>query len=177
MRPRNFCSVACHHAWIARNKDVVLARGDDYIDRSQGAHGCWNWIGARDPKGYGRVRIGNQTELAHRVAWVEQNGPIPDGLFACHHCDNPSCVNPDHLFLGTVRDNAHDMVAKGRSAKNDRRGEDIGTAKLTVRQVQEMRAMYVPKVVTQPMLAALFGVSRSTVSAIVSGRNWAWVEQ
>jgi hypothetical protein len=78
------------------------------------AAGCWEWIADRTAKGYGRKRWGSRVVLAHRLSWELANGPIPAGLSVCHHCDNPPCVRPSHLFLGTARENVRDMVQKGR---------------------------------------------------------------
>jgi len=76
--------------------------------------GCWLWTGSINKDGYGQVRIDKQTLKVHRLAWEEVNGPIPDGLRVCHHCDVPACCNPAHLFIGTQRDNVTDMINKGR---------------------------------------------------------------
>ncbi len=83
-------------------------------------NGCWEWIGAQIPKGYGQIRyIKRRQILTHRLAWEELSGPIPDGLYVCHHCDNPPCVRLDHLFLGTQADNMEDMMLKGRGRSYD----------------------------------------------------------
>lgn len=76
--------------------------------------GCWIWTGTVNERGYGRVYSGGRMWIAHRLSWTQVNGPIPAHMFVCHRCDTPSCVNPDHLFLGSPRDNVIDMAAKGR---------------------------------------------------------------
>jgi len=83
------------------------------------AGSCWEWLGHKHSQGYGLYRFHSRQDTgAHRISWFLANGPIPDGLFVCHHCDNPPCVNPSHLFLGTARDNAIDASRKGRLGNN-----------------------------------------------------------
>lgn len=83
---------------------------------------CWRWTGSTDAKGYGRVFHDGKYRAAHRIAFALAYGPIPAGMFVCHRCDNPRCVNPNHLFLGTIQDNTADMVTKGRHARGERHG-------------------------------------------------------
>lgn len=124
--------------------------------------GCWVWTGCRVKKGYGIVRLDRSERMAsvHRVSWALHNGPIPDGLLVLHRCDNPPCVNPDHLFLGTHTDNMKDMVRKGRQSK-----------KLTPDQA---RTVYRRALAGEPhaSIAKDFGIRREAVSAIKRGLAW-----
>ena len=144
------------------------------VDRSGD---CWVWTGARR-RGYGRFRVGSRIDgsrtlvRATHVAWELTNGPVPDGLFVCHRCDNPPCVRPDHLFLGTALDNARDMIAKGRARHPSMAGERCGHNKLTAAAVADIRARHAAGEV-QKRLAEEYGVSRATVCYIVNGRLWA----
>lgn len=126
---------------------------------------CWVWIGPRHPTGYGEFYLSGVFWKTHRFAWAEENGPIPAGMFICHRCDNPPCVRPDHLFLGTPGDNARDRARKGRS---NRRGEGNSSAKLTVEQVKAIRIARG----TQFAIARQFGISQTQVSAIRRGEAW-----
>ena len=130
--------------------------------------GCWIWMGARDPYRYGVIWLDRRAVRAHRVAWKIYRGEIPPGKLVCHSCDVRQCVNPDHLFLGTPRENADDMILKGRS----RRGEKNHAARLTWEQVQLMRKLLADGKLTQPEAAVLCRVSIGTVNAIKRGKRW-----
>lgn len=136
---------------------------------------CWEWTAAKDGHGYGVQRIGGKNILAPRVSWMIHFGPIPDGLCVLHRCDNPLCVNPAHLFLGTKLDNMRDMIGKGR-ARHDvtPRGEAHPQARLTVDQVREIRRR-VSAGESRKAVAVDLGVDKTTVAKIVSGRLWATV--
>lgn len=112
---------------------------------------------------------------AHRVAWRLVNGPIPEGMWVLHHCDNPSCVNPKHLFLGTPKDNAQDMIKKGR--QGDNRGENAGGAKLTAEDVRAIRREYARGGVTQRALARRYGVSKGSIWYIVNYGTWKHLDE
>ncbi len=132
---------------------------------------CWEWKAGKKGRGYGMFGINYEMWYAHRVAWILTFGPIPEGLLCCHHCDNPGCCNPYHLFLGTIRDNNVDSFRKGRTA----RGEKQGGSKLTEEDVLEIRRLYKAKERNQQDLADKFGVSHVTISRIVRRKRWAWL--
>lgn len=141
-----------------------------------GPEHCWEWQSYCRPAGYGQLTRRGAVRPAHRVSWELAHGPIPDGLFVCHHCDNPPCVNPAHLFVGTPRDNFTDMVIKGRERFHLREhpalGETNQNAKLTTEQVVAMRDEYAAGGVTQKQLAARYGISPALASFVVAGRAW-----
>ena len=133
-----------------------------------GPNGCHQWTGAVTLRGYGHIGIRYKMYSTHRLAWLIAYGEIPDGLHVLHKCDNPPCVNPDHLFLGSHADNAADREMKGRGAAL--KGEQNGSAKLTEHQVRELRFNY--PAMTQTKLAAMFGISQATVWNIVTRKSW-----
>lgn len=132
--------------------------------------GCWIWTGSLNKTGYGQFGVGGKAVLAHRMSYELFKGPIPKGMHILHSCDNPSCVNPDHLFLGTHQDNMDDKVAKNRQAKPQ--GNLNGRAKLTEQQVKEIREKYVPRKYSSYSLAKEYGVSQYNICAIISNKSW-----
>lgn len=130
--------------------------------------GCWIWLGTLNPKGYGIVKFADETFRAHRLSWLVHRGEIPNSLFVLHQCDTPSCVNPDHLFLGDHRENMRDMARKGRSAgaKNGRCAP--APAKLSVDQVQ----LVLRSNASNRELAHKFKVAKNTIGDIRRGRTW-----
>jgi hypothetical protein len=153
-----------------------------------GIGACWLWEGARSNGGYGLIAIRRagraSSALAHRVSYELYTGPIPPGMFVCHRCDNRSCVNPAHLFVGTPADNAADMVAKGRQprvsgaangtkTRPDRvvRGDDHGSSRLRsddVRAIHRLRS----DGVRVKEIAKRFGISKWHAYSIINGRYW-----
>jgi HNH endonuclease len=151
---------------------------------------CWLWSGSTNKKGYGRITLGSRAagvERAHRVSWLLFRGEIPDGLCVLHRCDNPPCVNPSHLFLGTKRDNTADMVSKGRMVappvhRGDMhplrkdplarsRGEKNGNSRYTAEQaltVWKMSGSYSD-------IAAATGINRNFIATVKTGKAWTHV--
>lgn len=137
--------------------------------------GCWNWIGSTKGHGYASMGITYapkvfKAEAVSRISYLEFIGPIPKGLHALHTCDNPKCVNPFHIFLGTNLQNVRDKIFKGRSAVTS--GEKNGRRKLSNPQVIKMRELYRMKSKTHRELAVLFGVSQAVAYRIVKGQSW-----
>lgn len=144
------------------------------VDRSKGPNGCWLWLGSKHRQGYGMFKFAPDV-LAHRVAWILTNGPILDGMSVLHNCpdgDNPTCVNPSHMFLGTQLDNIRDRESKGRGNGGGLPGEACGHSKLTQHQVDEIRANHAAGNITQTELARRFGVSIATVSLLIHRKTW-----
>ena len=128
---------------------------------------CWEWTGSRDQHGYGRLNRGRRGEgiiKAPRASWEIHNGPIPDGLWVCHKCDHPPCVNPAHLFLGTAATNSQDSAQKGRNS-----GWGV-PRKLTDEQIREMRE-FIAAGATCEQAAARFGVSDTFTAAVAIGQR------
>ena len=131
---------------------------------------CWEWQGAKAFYNYGYIRWGLGLYRTHRLAWEVWKSPIPDDMFVLHHCDNPCCVNPEHLFLGDQADNMTDRQSKGRG--NQAKGEEQGHSKLTDEQVKEIRKLYDDGILNQYELAAKFGVRQPTICRLLKKETW-----
>lgn len=134
--------------------------------------GCVEWIGSSDRRGYGQIRINGTSMKAHRVSWAATNGPIPDGALVLHRCDNPACINPDHLFLGDHKANVDDMDAKGRRVNAQHKGSRCPGSKLSEANIPAIRADRR----TQHEIAKSYGISQSVVSKIKLHQAWAHVK-
>lgn len=139
-----------------------------YVNKTES---CWKWTGGLNDKGYGMVSVESRPRLAHRTSFKLFKGDIPEGMYVCHHCDIPDCVNPDHLFLGTPQDNMADMHAKGRWKYGTSLGENHGCAKLTDKEIRIIKN-YPKKHGSGVFLAKRFNISRANISDIRNGRTW-----
>lgn len=175
---------AKHYTRMNRYGDVNYVkrkRGAPLIERFWGFvrmwsltnPGCFEWAGYLQTDGYGTFYPGDKaSSLAHRTSWEIHNGPIPEGLFVLHKCDNPKCVNPDHLFLGSQQENVDDMIRKGRKVYDAApQGERHGGSKLRTVDVVSIRTSDLP----DGVLAKAYGVARTTINRIKSRALWASV--
>ena len=129
---------------------------------------CWIWTAGHFVSGYGAFNVAKTPIYAHRLCWTLTRDAIPSGLEVLHHCDNPPCVNPDHLFLGTHADNMADMASKERKQW----GEAHYKAKFTETTVKEVRKLYAQGGITQRAIAARYGVCQQAISRIIVRKTW-----
>lgn len=130
---------------------------------------CWLWTAATTNGGYGVVNHRGVISRAHRLAWEWENGPVPTGMQMCHHCDNPKCVRPSHLFIGTAKENMEDMARKGRS--NAPKGERCYTAKISDAEATDIRQRFAAGGISKKRLAEEYGLHSSHVGRIINGRK------
>jgi len=149
-----------------QDKINIKNRFSSKIKKSE--NGCWKWTGAKISTGYGALYVDGTIQLSHRLSYEFYNGKIPKGFHVCHHCDNPECVNPKHLFLGTDLDNSIDCIKKGRNAK----GEKQGLHKLTTEQVKYIKQNYIPYKIPLRHFAKKYAVDEKTIHRVITGECW-----
>lgn len=156
---------------------------DRFWAKVQKTDGCWLFTGAKGGGGYGVFWLDGRQIPAHRFAWTEVNGELPPGFILCHHCDNPPCIRPDHIFPGTYADNMRDAAEKGRMPTGEKhgskthpeavlRGEDNANARLNPDVVRSIRAAYQANGATVSAISRRFDIDRATVRQIVHRRTW-----
>jgi hypothetical protein len=152
-----------------------MTRQEQMDSKTVKSPGCWKWIGGKN-RHNGKGRVWDPDRRKHvsapRAAWEINHGPIPEGMYVCHHCDNPNCVRPSHLFLGTPSDNMQDAIRKGRLWQPDTRGERHGGRVLTAAMVINMRRMHRGGL-SCAKISRHLGIKLGTVYNAVSGRRWA----
>lgn len=158
---RRTCSHVCGRRLGHRNRKAAKPAEARFWEKVEKSDGCWLWTGSRNHRGYGRFRRNGRVESAHRVSWELRFGPIPKGRQICHRCDNPPCVNPSHLFLGSHAENMADRNAKGRHVALN------PSAKLSPEDVAAIRQLYATGKHTQAELATQFGVRQPYISRLV----------
>lgn len=158
-------------ASVAPDKGAALCRIGWQVTDS----GCWEWSAARTAAGYGELRYERTTVRAHRLAYEAWVGTIPDGQVVRHKCDNPPCINPDHLETGTQRDNMRDMSERGRHGKTGAKGSTNGQAKLTEQQVRDILIRCQTER-SNIVIANDYGVHKGTIKSIRARRFWKHVE-
>lgn len=142
----------------------------------QVTEGCWSWVGSTINGTYGQIKIAGRIYASHRISWVIHNGSIPRNRLVCHHCDNPNCVRPDHLFIGTHNDNMNDMDRKSRRVMPPMEslsspGESNPNARLKRENIITIREL-LRKGAPQKTVARFFGVSQFAISLIYRRKLW-----
>jgi len=136
-------------------------------------NGCWIWKKLTKTHRYGNFYFNGKSQQSHRVSWQLHFGEIPEGMKVLHKCDTPGCVNPEHLFLGTQKDNVLDCIKKGRFHQNSAKScEKHHFAKLKAVDVQNIKAIYKYTDATHQKLANIYGVSREQIGKIIRGERW-----
>lgn len=138
---------------------------DKFFKKVKKTEDCWEWLGCKTKLGYGSFG----SEKAYRYSYKIHKGEIPDKMCVCHSCDNPSCVNPDHLFLGTHQDNMSDMVSKGRQATGEQLGRKLNNEKvLKIKELIDLKER-------DEVIAKEYDISPRMIRQIKQGLSWGWL--
>lgn len=159
-----------------RPREPLAERFWKKVKKEKNPKACWAWLGGKHGDGYGHISPGGKYAAnlkAHRVSWEIHFGVIPPGLCVLHRCDNPECVNPLHLFLGTRGENNTDRAKKGRSKRYF--GETNSQARLTRATVRKIRKLHATKGIQHRTLGGMFGVAHSTIGRILRREYWGHV--
>jgi hypothetical protein len=180
---KSFCSNHCAQKARVRTSKPTEERFWSHVEKKE-LDECWEWQARKNMWGYGVFHIGLQTKLAHRVRWEIDYGEIPTGMCILHKCDNPACVNPSHLWIGTHKDNSDDKMAKGRESHKSTpkkpeskvymRGSRQGSSKLKEENVIAIRIFY-QLGSTLSELAKMYNISKSVICNIVHRKSWTHV--
>lgn len=151
--------------------------GNRFWDRVDvcGEDECWEWKGYRNENGYGKMLAFGE-QMAHRVSWIINSGEIPEGIKVLHKCDNPPCVNPEHLFLGTLGDNNKDRHRKGRTVVPDNKGSNHGMSKLKESDVVEILRLHQQGLSNMDIVRKFNKVHKATVYDVIFRRTWSHVQ-
>jgi len=133
---------------------------------------CWEWVGYKRKDGYGEITIDKKTFRSHRLIYIDTYGSIPEGMCICHSCDNPSCCNPNHLFMGTHVDNMKDCRNKCRTGGGSRPGEECGKHKFTNEEILDIRKKYKTGLYSQRNLAKEYNMSQTNIKDIINRKIW-----
>ncbi len=163
LRTQRFCDSVC--GGIGRRRRMTQERFWERVNKGSPDE-CWNWTGTKTSFGYGCTYGDGTLILAHRYSWVIHNGDILEDMFVLHHCDNPACVNPRHLYLGTQKDNMADRSRRRRCC-----GTVVGTAKLNEKDIDTIDLMLVVGILMKD-IATMFGVSEDTIYSIKYRHTW-----
>lgn len=177
-RFQRFCSRRCLGKYAGKIPKglPIKQRFMTHVKKEDRDNGCWLWTGGLFHKGYGIFNEGGRSGSAHRYAWRLFRGEIPKSMCICHTCDVRNCVNPDHLWIGTAKENTRDMYHKKRQRQIIRYGENNPSSKLTVKDVLEIREMYASGDLICEIAERFNKVSKTIVGDVARGKRWAWVK-
>lgn len=151
---------------------LKISPEERFWEKVEKTESCWNWIGSRNADGYGVLDIDGLNYRAHRFVLEIEGGKIPSSIKVCHKCDNPICVNPDHLFLGSQADNVKDMRDKGRASDYfTKKGHEHPKAKFTEDEIRTIKQL-AGEGISQRKIAERYGVAQQTISRIINGRRY-----